>query len=105
MDSPKRDSDDLNEVLLKLDATIRRVPERPKGTFTSSEFAAAAGVSMASATRKIKANIRAGVLEFAGKVQCVSMIGALAHVPAYRLKKSCPTDHRPSQKPRHACSP
>lgn len=87
MDSPQRDSDDLSEVLRKLDESLRVAHDREPGTFTSQEYANASGVSRGEATDRIKGHMRAGLLEFVGKIPMPNICGGKQMTPVYRLKK------------------
>ena len=82
LDSPKRDTDNLESLLLDLNNSIKK--DRPAGAFTTRDLAAKARVTMASAGKIMRRMFDVGLVEFAGSVIVVDMTGVPGNVPSYR---------------------
>jgi response regulator of citrate/malate metabolism len=89
VDRPKRDV--IGGVTLEqIEAAIKSVrglPDRPKGVFTRNEMAAAIGLSESSTNRYLRLAIRAGDVEYAGKIRVVDITGHAQPTHAYRVNK------------------
>jgi len=73
----------VDEVLAEL---AKLNAERPDG-FTARDLSEALGIGLRSTGEKIRTLVRAGRLEFAGRISQPYVDGRMGLVPVYRIKK------------------